>query len=171
MLYNKIEIFPTYTKIDDAFRTKMTWLNLEPILDSDNKRIGLLWPLSDCITKQLLTPTIRQAQKWYCLKRKSDNKTLVDYLSYGKIPSDAVKFRSVKRYNIASTYTNCCVEGTGLTYKCADLVGISNLNDGYITSPLHRSSTIGSASQSASLCWRNVTRDMCQCSRIDYNTI
>ena len=139
LFQDQLEIFPMSKVVDAAFKSKMKWLQLNPIKDETNKQIGLLWSLSDCIRKQLDTPSIRTAQKWYSVVDKTDNsKVIVDYLMYSKVPTDTVVFRSTKRANTASTYTNCCIDGTALTYKCADLVALSNVSEGYTTSILHQ---------------------------------
>ena len=136
MFHGKIQIFPAMSVVDERFENKMKWLKLKSIFDRKGSKIGLNWRLSDCIRKQLMTPTIRRGMKWFSVV--GNDRTKVKYLSYGKCPTDAVAFRSTKRGNVATTYTNCCIPGTAFSHKCADLIGLTNLKEGYINSVLHQ---------------------------------
>ncbi len=137
MFNDSIEIIPPISVVNKQFQKKINWLQLQPTYDRQNTRIGLSWRLSDCIRRQWMTSPIRRAQKWFRIV-SNDNDVKVKYLSYGKCATDAVAFRSTKRGNIATTYSNCSVRGTAFSSKYADLISLTNLKEGYANSVLHQ---------------------------------
>eukprot|EP01083_Nonionella_stella_P288443 981536_1 len=138
MFYGAIDIYPPQKMIDKQFEEKMEWLKFKDIKVND-KVVGLRWTLDHIYRKQLTTSYIRDSMDWYQIVDKQNrDQVIIQRLVHSKVPTDGVLFRSSKRGNIATTFHNTCVHGTGLSYQFADIIALSNLAEGYSKSHFHQ---------------------------------
>ena len=115
MFHGAINIIPSYDKIEKELQQNMEWLKLKTITDEQDETVGVIWSIENSLETQLTFEHIRKLTSIYKIVRNGDDKILVKYLIHGKSATDAIHFRLSKRQNTATTFTNTCATGTGLS--------------------------------------------------------